>query len=273
MYPNDLPLHQGTRVDQGRGRRGPRRHHRFRPAPARRHHLRRAPRRREGAGRPPVDRRRRIGQVRLRRLRPRPRRRHRRQRGAGPDGRPPQQGPPRPGLDRPDQDQGQEGPRRPCCRPATTRNSWRGSSTEAPAGLDKGFIHELSLSQRQRQEGDAGPDRRRLGRRAVLLHPRSGPAQAAPRSAAGPVGARARPDDRRDRTEERRRRPPVVPRRRGLRPLHPDGRRLPELPGRVRQPVHALPARGQPGHAPGHLRVPDAHLPAHRSGHRQRLAL
>ena len=69
---------------------------------------------------------------------------------------------------------------------------------------------------------------------------------------------------------ERRR---VLPRRRRVRPLHPERRRCDRRARRVLHRVHPLPGRGQPGHAAGGLRVPDADVPAHRAGGRQRQPL
>ena len=65
----------------------------------------------------------------------------------------------------------------------------------------------------------------------------------------------------------------LLPRRRRVRPLHPERRRCRRRPRRVLHRVHALPGRGQPGHAAGGLRVPDADVPAHRPGRRQRQPL
>ena len=65
---------------------------------------------------------------------------------------------------------------------------------------------------------------------------------------------------------------PGLVRRRGmLRPLRARRRRPHGAQAGVLHRVHALPARGQPGHAPEHLRVPDDDLRADRHGRRQRL--
>ena len=109
-------------------------------------------------------------------------------------------------------------------------------------------------------------DRRRLDGRSVLLHPRGRPPHGGrstfPRPMPEPALVRHFEGIAAENTY---REVSVVPRRRGLRPFHPLGRGQPELPGRVRHPLHALPARGEPGDPPGHLRIPDPHLPAHRA--------
>ena len=64
----------------------------------------------------------------------------------------------------------------------------------------------------------------------------------------------------------------LASRRRLLRPLH--ARRSSTtwcVAAGVLHRLHAVPARGQPGHAAGHLRVPVDDLRAHRHGRRQRL--
>ena len=50
----------------------------------------------------------------------------------------------------------------------------------------------------------------------------------------------------------------LLPRRRGVRPLHPERRGRGRRPRRVLHRLHAVPGRGQPGDAAGDLRVPDA---------------
>ena len=65
----------------------------------------------------------------------------------------------------------------------------------------------------------------------------------------------------------------LVPRRRDLRPLRPVGRRRRALARRVPDRVHAVPARDEPGHAAGDLRVPDGHLRAHGDGRLERVRL
>ncbi len=60
------------------------------------------------------------------------------------------------------------------------------------------------------------------------------------------TGAGRRPD----RPQRGCRRPPLLPRRRELRPLHPGRRRQPRRAGRVLHGLHALSARGEPGDAP-----------------------
>ena len=67
--------------------------------------------------------------------------------------------------------------------------------------------------------------------------------------------------------------PRLVPRRGRLPPLEPADRRPDAAPRRVVHGLHAVPARGQPGHAPEHLRVPVAARGADRDGRRVRLAL
>ena len=57
----------------------------------------------------------------------------------------------------------------------------------------------------------------------------------------------------------------VVPRGRGLPPLDTPGGRPAPAPRRVVHGLHAIPARGQPGHPPEHLRVRVAHRRARRS--------
>ena len=76
-----------------------------------------------------------------------------------------------------------------------------------------------------------------------------------------------------DRPERGGRRPALLPRRRELRPLHPGRGRQPRRPRRVLHGLHALSARGEPGDAPGDLRVPDADHRADRHGRLQRQPL
>ena len=57
----------------------------------------------------------------------------------------------------------------------------------------------------------------------------------------------------------------LLPGRRQLRPLHPGRRRQPRRARRVLHGLHALPGRGQPGDAPGDVRVSDADHPADRA--------
>jgi hypothetical protein len=68
----------------------------------------------------------------------------------------------------------------------------------------------------------------------------------------------------------RRRRPALLPGRRLLRPLHPRGGRRPGRPGGVLHGLHPLPARGQPGDAPGDLRISDPRGATDRHGRLQR---
>ena len=67
------------------------------------------------------------------------------------------------------------------------------------------------------------------------------------------------------------RRPRELPRRGRLPPLDPARRRPAAAPRRVVHGLHAVPARGQPGHAPEHLRVPVAARGA--DGPRRRVGL
>ena len=75
----------------------------------------------------------------------------------------------------------------------------------------------------------------------------------------------------RERRREERERLRQLSRRRRLSPLPPGGHRFAGAAGRVPHLLHALPGGDHPGHAAGHLRVPDHDLRAHRHGHRQRL--
>ena len=68
-------------------------------------------------------------------------------------------------------------------------------------------------------------------------------------------------------------RPRVVPRRRRLPALEPARRRPAPAPRRVVHGVHAVPARGQPGHPPEHLRVRVADRRAGRPRRRLGVAL
>ena len=106
---------------------------------------------------------------------------------------------------------------------------------------------------RRRPGADARGPRHRLGRRALRRHPR-GPAGLAARPAAARARARARrAADRARRAEPDR--PRLVPGRRRLPPLEPARGRPAAAARRVVHGLHAVPARGQPGHAPEHLRV------------------
>ena len=53
--------------------------------------------------------------------------------------------------------------------------------------------------------------------------------------------------------------------------FHPGRRSCPHLALRILYRLYALSARDQPGHAPGHLRVPDAHVSIDRHGGLERL--
>ena len=64
-----------------------------------------------------------------------------------------------------------------------------------------------------------------------------------------------------------------LPRRRRVPPLDAAGRRPAAAPRRVVHGLHAVPARGQPGHAPEHLRVPVAARRADRARRRVGVAL
>ena len=76
----------------------------------------------------------------------------------------------------------------------------------------------------------------------------------------------------RARGPQRRHRPrAVVPRRRHLRPLRPGDRGHGALTRRAADGLHAVPARGQPGSAPGDLRVPDGDLRVDRHGRVERV--
>ena len=108
----------------------------------------------------------------------------------------------------------------------------------------------------------------------LVAHPGEGAAVPPAQRARGDGGDRPRP-------------PPPGPRRRGTPTptttpassaraptttrAEPD--QSPDLARRVLHRLHALPARGEPGHAPVHLRVPDHDRRAHRDGRRQRVAL
>ena len=127
----------------------------------------------------------------------------------------------------------------------------------------------------RRPEGDAGRDRGRVGRGPVRQHPgrtaaRSGRSTSRRRSARWSCSGTSQ---RLAGTQPGRGRRRLLPRRRGVRPLHPERGRCRRRPQRVLHRVHALPGRGQPGHAAGGLRVPDADVPAHRPGRRQRQPL
>ena len=109
-------------------------------------------------------------------------------------------------------------------------------------------------------------------RRPVRRHPRGAPREPAP-----PRRARARAPPRRAAPGARRRATGwTSPRSSGagrVPPLEPADRRPDAAPRRVVHGLHAVPARGQPGHAPEHLRVPVAARRADRDGRRVRLAL
>jgi len=58
-----------------------------------------------------------------------------------------------------------------------------------------------------------------------------------------------------------------LPRGRGsYRPFYPCGCSGADVPFRVLYRLHTLQARDQPGNAPGHLRIPEPHVPADRNG-------
>ena len=119
----------------------------------------------------------------------------------------------------------------------------------------------------------AGLPRPLLGRRAVRRGARGPPAPARPR--VGRRRGRARRTGRHGgprRPEPGPLRPAGLLRRRWrLRPRDPFGDPGPGRSLRVRHLLHALPARGGPGRAAGHLRVPDHGGPADRAAGGQRL--
>ena len=86
------------------------------------------------------------------------------------------------------------------------------------------------------------------------------------------AGARRAPRGAR-RDERRHGRRALVPRRRHLRPLRAGGRRRRAPARRAPDRVHAVPARDEPGRAPGDLRVPDRDLRADRDGRLERVGL
>ena len=115
-----------------------------------------------------------------------------------------------------------------------------------------------------------------LARRALRRRPRGPPAAA--RASSWPTGRRE-PDvlarmEALGRAQPGPGRPPgLLRRRRGLRPRDPVGDPGPGRPLRVRDLLHAVPARGGPGRAAGRLRVPDHGRPPGRAAGGQRLAL
>ena len=90
----------------------------------------------------------------------------------------------------------------------------------------------------------------------------------------GTVGDRVLRSPRVARGAQRRRRlRALLPRRRHVRPLRAGDRRRDHPALGVPDPVHALPARGLPGRAPGDVRVPDRDLGADAPAGRERLPL
>ena len=92
------------------------------------------------------------------------------------------------------------------------------------------------------------------------------PAEATAPDPPGPDRAGADRSHRRDPGAERGGRPAgLLPGGGKLRPLHPGGRRQPGLARRVLHGLHPLPGRGEPGDAPGDVRVSDADHPVDRA--------
>ena len=139
-------------------------------------------------------------------------------------------------------------------------------------GAARGHLHP---AHRRRGGEHAGLPRPRLGRRSSSTWSR-GPAAPAGLELADGVGE---PDVLARHGGSGRPQPgPVRPpgllrRRRRLRPRDPLGDPGAGRPLRVRHLVHALPARGGPGRAAGHLRVPDHGGPPGRAAGGQRLPL
>jgi hypothetical protein len=152
-------------------------------------------------------------------------------------------------------------------RPATRRPSRTEPGRAAAGGVSDAFHTAYG----RRRPRDARGHRRRLDRAAVR--------RGARRPEGGRPARRAR-GARRDgsaaadaRTCRARRRPPQLHRRGGLRAPRPGGGVGNHHARRVLQRLHALPGRGQPGHAAAHLRVPVHDGGADRHGRVQRLAL
>ena len=132
----------------------------------------------------------------------------------------------------------------------------------------------LHLRHRRRPAGDARRGRRRLDRGAVRRRARGRPARAPDRPAAGPAGAGGvRLPARPRRAERLRRGRDHVPRRRDVRPLRAVADRLAARAVGVPDAVHAVPAGGLAGDAPGHVRVPDGDVGADRPAGLERHAL
>ena len=133
---------------------------------------------------------------------------------------------------------------------------------------------ESSLAHRRRPRGDAGGDRRLIGRGALPRHPGGGavPGTARPRARALRAGARRAP-----RGARLAQRPhglgALVPRRGDLRPLRAGGLRRGAPARGVPDRLHAVPARDEPGRAPDDLRVPDRDLRADGHGRHERLRI
>src|SRR5207247_3490466 len=124
---------------------------------------------------------------------------------------------------------------------------------------------ELPLADGTRPRGDARDDRRLVDRRALPRHPARGSLRRRARARAGALRVRDRRAPRAaGRAERRYRTRALVPRRRHLRPLRPGRRRRRPAARRALDRVHAVPARDEPGRAPGDLRVPDRDLRADR---------
>ena len=237
-------------MGQARGGQGPHRHHGLRPGAAGRRGLRRAAQgRRQGHGHEDL-RRGRVGQGRLRSLRAAQRRGGRGQRGAAEEARGGERRSLRQGLDDRDQARQRQGVGRRSCRPATTRSSSPRRDTEAMR-----YISNTPAQQREM----LAHDRRGLDRGSARADPDEGPAVAPAQRARRHGRDRSRPPPARAVGAERqRRRLRVLPGRGLLRPQRAEPDQSPDLARRVLHRLHALSARGEPGDAALHLRVPDA---------------
>ncbi len=129
----------------------------------------------------------------------------------------------------------------------------------------------LLAAHRCRPRADARGDRGRVGGRPLRRHPRrrsrdalrpAGPARRAGGARRAVAAGGPQPDPAHQ-----------LPGRRGVSAPGAVGGERGDRPGGVQHRLHALPARGQPGHAAEHLRVPVAHLRADRDGGGHRLPL